>query len=121
MLEAIPLVLIIAGIAAYSVLAGADFGAGVWNVLGGRRRDEIREHTHRAMAPVWEANHVWLIFVLVVCWTAYPVPFGSIMNNSRPPFVRTSCESRSPRLGRSTILPPANPSYRRTQRAESTP
>jgi cytochrome d ubiquinol oxidase subunit II len=80
MLEAIPLVLIVAGIAAYSVLAGADFGAGIWNLLGGHRREEVREYTHRAMAPVWEANHVWLIFVLVVCWTAYPEAFGAIFS-----------------------------------------
>src|SRR5213592_1522422 len=44
-------------------------------VSGGR---DQREHAHHAMGPVWEANHVWLIFVLVVCWTAYPVAFGSI-------------------------------------------
>jgi cytochrome d ubiquinol oxidase subunit II len=79
-LDAIPLVLIIAGIAAYSVLAGADFGAGFWHMLGGRRAEEVRDYTHRAMAPVWEANHVWLIFVLVVCWTAYPGAFGAIFS-----------------------------------------
>ena len=38
----------------------------------------MREHAHDAMAPVWEANHVWLIFVLTVTWTAYPAAFGSI-------------------------------------------
>jgi cytochrome bd ubiquinol oxidase subunit II len=79
-LDALPLVLIVAGIAAYSVLAGADFGAGFWHMLGGRRREEVREYTHHAMAPVWEANHVWLIFVLVVCWTAYPRAFGAIFS-----------------------------------------
>jgi cytochrome bd ubiquinol oxidase subunit II len=74
-----PLVLILAGLAAYTVLGGADFGAGFWELLArGPRGASIREHTHRAMAPVWEANHVWLIFVLVVCWTAYPVAFSSI-------------------------------------------
>jgi cytochrome d ubiquinol oxidase subunit II len=68
------------GLAAYAVLAGADFGAGFWQLLGGRgERDRaLREHAHHAMGPVWEANHVWLIFVLVVCWTAYPTAFGSI-------------------------------------------
>jgi cytochrome d ubiquinol oxidase subunit II len=68
------------GLAAYAVLGGADFGAGFWQLLGGRgeRDRELREHAHHAMGPVWEANHVWLIFVLVVCWTAYPVAFGSI-------------------------------------------
>ena len=80
MLDAFPLVLIIAGMAAYSVLAGADFGAGFWHLLGGRRRTEVREYTHHAMAPVWEANHVWLIFVLVITWTAYPTAFGAIFS-----------------------------------------
>src|SRR5207237_10082829 len=46
------------------------------------------DHTRPAMGPVWEANHVWLIFVLVICWTAYPVAFGSIMSTlSVPLFV----------------------------------
>jgi cytochrome d ubiquinol oxidase subunit II len=79
-LAEVPVVLILVGLAAYAVLAGADFGAGLWQLLGGRgERDRaLREHAHHAMGPVWEANHVWLIFVLVVCWTAYPKAFGSI-------------------------------------------
>jgi cytochrome bd ubiquinol oxidase subunit II len=62
------------------VLAGADFGAGLWYLLAGpgRRGRAIRDFSYHAMAPVWEANHVWLIFVLVVAWTAYPTAFGSI-------------------------------------------
>ena len=75
----LPMVLILAGLAAYAVLGGADFGAGLWELFArGPGGKEIREQTHRAMAPVWEANHVWLIFVLVVCWTAYPTAFASI-------------------------------------------
>ena len=76
----VPVALMLVGLAAYAVLAGADFGAGLWQLSGGRgaRDRELREHAHHAMGPVWEANHVWLIFVLVVCWTAYPVAFGSI-------------------------------------------
>jgi len=77
----IPAVLMLVGIAAYIVLAGADFGAPFWALTArGKRAGEIREQTHRSMAPVWEANHVWLIFVLVVCWTAYPDVFGSIFS-----------------------------------------
>jgi cytochrome bd ubiquinol oxidase subunit II len=76
----IPAVLILVGLAAYVVLAGADFGAGLWYLLAGPRRGgrAVRDFTYHAMAAVWEANHVWLIFVLVVCWTAYPTAFGSI-------------------------------------------
>ena len=40
----------------------------------------MRDHAHHAMGPVWEANHVWLIFVLVVCWTGYPTAFASIVS-----------------------------------------
>jgi cytochrome bd ubiquinol oxidase subunit II len=88
MLEAYPLVLIVAGLAAYAVLGGADFGAGFWSLwTGGSERHgrSLRDHAHRAMGPVWEANHVWLIFVLVVCWTGYPTAFGSIMSTLAVP------------------------------------
>src|SRR5215210_4192664 len=72
--------LILVGLAAYIVFAGADFGAGLWYLLAGPgpRGRPIRDFTYHAMAPVWEANHVWLIFVLVVTWTAFPTAFGSI-------------------------------------------
>jgi cytochrome d ubiquinol oxidase subunit II len=78
--SALPLVFVLAGVVLYAVLAGADLGAGFWQLFAGRGRrgEEIREHAHHAMAPVWEANHVWLIFVLTVFWTAYPTAFGSI-------------------------------------------
>ena len=76
----VPAILILVGIAAYIVLAGADFGAGLWYLLAGPgpKGRPVRNFTYHAMAPVWEANHVWLIFVLVVTWTAYPTAFGSI-------------------------------------------
>jgi cytochrome d ubiquinol oxidase subunit II len=82
-----PLVLVLVGLAAYTVFGGADFGAGFWFLLSGRGADRsrLREHTFHAMGPVWEANHVWLIFVLVVCWTAYPVAFGSIASTLAAP------------------------------------
>lgn len=83
----VPVILILVGLAVYAVLGGADFGAGFWSLFtgGGKRGREIREHAHHAMAPVWEANHVWLVFVLVVCWTAYPTVFGSIMSTAAIP------------------------------------
>src|SRR5919112_339690 len=79
----IPAILILAGLAAYIILAGADFGAGLWTLLarpGRMSAEATRDHARHAMGPVWEANHVWLIFVLVVCWTAYPEAFGSIFS-----------------------------------------
>ncbi len=80
MLATLPLVFVLAGVVLYTVLAGADFGAGVWQLLagGGERGARIRDHAHHSMGPVWEANHVWLIFVLTVTWTAYPTFLGSI-------------------------------------------
>ena len=81
-----PLILILAGLVAYAVLGGADFGAGFWMLPGGSLTQRVRNHAHRAMGPVWEANHVWLIFVLVICWTGYPTAFASIMSTLTVPF-----------------------------------
>lgn len=68
------------GLVAYAVLGGADFGVGVWDLTAGRgaRGERMRAMIERAMGSVWETNHVWLIFVLVVFWTAFPVAFGSV-------------------------------------------
>jgi cytochrome d ubiquinol oxidase subunit II len=88
-LDAYPLILIVAGLTAYGVLGGADFGAGFWSLWAGqpdRHGKSLRDHAHHAMGPVWEANHVWLIFVLVVCWTGYPTAFGSIFSTLFIPF-----------------------------------
>ncbi|MCP2337248.1 cytochrome d ubiquinol oxidase subunit II [Actinomadura rupiterrae] len=70
--------LILAGLSAYLLFGGADFGAGLWHLASRRRRgdQEVIEH---AMGPVWEANHVWLIFVLVMTWTAFPPVFADVM------------------------------------------
>ena len=86
-LSALPLVFVLAGVVLYAVLAGADLGAGFWQLFAGRgpRGEAIREHAHNSMAPVWEANHVWLIFVLTVFWTAYPTAFGSIASTLAVP------------------------------------
>jgi cytochrome d ubiquinol oxidase subunit II len=83
----IPMVFVLIGLALYAVLAGADFGAGMWQLLAGSGEDatRIRDHAHHSMAAVWEANHVWLIFVLTVTWTAYPVALGSIASTLAAP------------------------------------
>ncbi|MDQ2939363.1 MAG: cytochrome d ubiquinol oxidase subunit II [Actinomycetota bacterium] len=82
MLPEICLGLVIAGITAYAVLGGADFGAGFWDLTAGgaERGGRVRGMVEHSMGPVWEANHVWLIFVLVLMWTCFPVGFGSIMS-----------------------------------------
>jgi cytochrome bd ubiquinol oxidase subunit II len=75
------LVLVLVGITAYAVLGGADFGGGFWDLTAGGAEGggHVRGMVQRSMSPVWEANHVWLIFVLVMVWTAFPVAFGSLM------------------------------------------
>jgi cytochrome bd ubiquinol oxidase subunit II len=74
------LVLMWVSVTVYALLAGADFGAGAWDLLSGRtgpgaRRRALIEHS---IGPVWEANHVWLIFVLVLMWTAFPPLFAAV-------------------------------------------
>lgn len=62
---------------AYAVLAGADFGGGIWDLLArGPRKEAHRDAIARAMGPVWEANHVWLIFVVVIFFSAFPAAWG---------------------------------------------
>jgi cytochrome d ubiquinol oxidase subunit II len=87
MLQSLPLVFALAGVALYTALAGADFGAGFWQLFAGRgaHAEQVREHAHHSVGPVWEANHVWLIFVLTVFWTAYPKAFGSIASTLAVP------------------------------------
>ena len=65
----------------YSIFGGADFGAGIWDLLAGsgERADRVRAQIDRSIGPVWEANHVWLVFVLVVAWTAFPTLFSAVM------------------------------------------
>jgi cytochrome bd ubiquinol oxidase subunit II len=69
------------GVTLYAVFGGADFGGGMWDLLAGQseRGERARWLIDRSIAPVWEANHVWLIFVLVVLWTAFPTVFSAIM------------------------------------------
>jgi cytochrome d ubiquinol oxidase subunit II len=79
-LEDLVAVILFAAITAYAVFGGADFGAGFWDLVAGgdergRRPRALIEH---AIGPVWEANHVWLVFCLVVLWTAFPTVFASI-------------------------------------------
>lgn len=81
-----PLALMLVGLAAYAVLGGADFGAAFWQLgARGERGAQLREHAYRAMGPVWEANHVWLVLVLVICWTVYPAAFASIFSTLTVP------------------------------------
>ena len=68
------------GLIAYALFAGADFGAGIWDLLAGgtQRGHRQRELIEHSIGPVWEANHVWLIFVFVVLWTGFSGAFVSV-------------------------------------------
>ncbi|HUE28187.1 MAG TPA: cytochrome d ubiquinol oxidase subunit II [Solirubrobacteraceae bacterium] len=65
----------------YAVLGGADFGGGLWDLLAGgdERGRAPRRLIDEAITPVWEANHVWLVFALVIFWTAFPTAFADVM------------------------------------------
>ena len=80
MSDTVAVVLLLA-VAAYAVFGGADFGAGFWDLIAGSpdRGARPRELIERSIGPVWEANHVWLIFIFVVTWTAFPEAYASIM------------------------------------------
>jgi cytochrome bd ubiquinol oxidase subunit II len=84
--------LTLVGLTAYVVLGGADFGAGFWDLTAGgaERGAPVRAMIKRGMAPVWEANHVWLVFVLVMLWTAFPEAFGSITSTLAIPLFLAS-------------------------------
>jgi cytochrome d ubiquinol oxidase subunit II len=68
------------GVTFYALFGGADFGGGLWDLTAGwdERGQRPRDVIQRSLTPVWEANHVWLIFVLVVLWTAFPSAFSAI-------------------------------------------
>src|SRR5215813_4378559 len=66
------------GVVAYAVFGGADFGGGFWSLFARSKRP--RELIDWAIGPVWEANHVWLIFVLVVLWTGFSSAFEAIFS-----------------------------------------
>ncbi|MHB8459613.1 MAG: cytochrome d ubiquinol oxidase subunit II [Candidatus Limnocylindrales bacterium] len=67
------------GLTAYALFGGADFGAGFWDLTAGRRQGAaIRALIEDTIGPVWEANHVWLIFAIVVVWTAFPMVFAAV-------------------------------------------
>jgi cytochrome d ubiquinol oxidase subunit II len=75
-------VILWAGATLYAVFGGADFGAGFWDLIAGdaKKGERPRALIQRSLTPVWEANHVWLIFILVVFWTAFPDAFGALMS-----------------------------------------
>jgi len=79
--------ILLAGLTLYAALGGADFGGGLWDLLAGadQRGRAPRQLIDDTITPVWEANHVWLIFVLVIFWTAFPPAFAAVMTAAALP------------------------------------
>src|ERR1700722_8524435 len=83
--NAVALVML-ASLTLYALFGGADYGGGVWDLLvSGPRRKAQRELIAHAIGPVWEANHVWLILVVVVLFTAFPEAFFVVMTRLHLP------------------------------------
>ena len=74
-------ILLMAAVTFYAIFGGADFGAGFWDLTAGGadRGKRPREVIDHSIGPVWEANHVWLIFVFVLLWTCFPEAYASIL------------------------------------------
>jgi len=80
MLEIIIALITLISLIFYALMGGADFGGGIWDLLArGPRAGRQRQHIAEAIAPIWEANHVWLILVIVLLFTAFPVAFAAMM------------------------------------------
>ena len=80
-------VVTLAALMAYALLGGADFGGGIWDLLArGPRAAEQREAIAHAMGPVWEANHVWLIFQIVLLFSCFPAAFAALSIGFYVPF-----------------------------------
>lgn len=73
-------IVLFVAVVAYAVFAGADFGAGFWDLVAGgtKRGERPRDVIDHSIGPVWEANHVWLIFCFVVLWTCFPEAYAAI-------------------------------------------
>lgn len=80
MLETIVALITLASLILYALMGGADFGGGIWDLLArGPRASRQRQIVAHAIAPIWEANHVWLILVIVLLFTAFPKAFAIMM------------------------------------------
>src|ERR1700747_3860573 len=80
MLETLIAAIMLASLILYAVMGGADYGGGMWDLLAsGFRAKRQRQAIVEAIAPIWEANHVWLILVVVLLFSAFPRGFSAIM------------------------------------------
>jgi cytochrome d ubiquinol oxidase subunit II len=88
-LETVVAAALFVGVMAYALFAGADFGSGFFDLTAGGARGgaELRSQIDHSIGPVWEANHVWLIFCLVTWWTGFPASFAAFTTTLFVPLV----------------------------------
>jgi cytochrome d ubiquinol oxidase subunit II len=80
MLERLIAAIMLAPLILYALMGGADYGGGMWDLLASGSRAQRQRHAIvEAIAPIWEANHVWLILVIVLLFTAFPRGFSTMM------------------------------------------
>src|ERR1700740_3140871 len=80
MLETLIAAIMVAALIVYGVMGGADYGGGMWDLLASGSRAQRQRHAiSEAIAPIWEANHVWLILVIVLLFSAFPLAFSTMM------------------------------------------
>ena len=80
MLETLLAAVMLASLILYALMGGADYGGGMWDLLASGTRAQRQRHAIvEAIAPIWEANHVWLILVIVLLFTGFPRAFSAIM------------------------------------------
>jgi cytochrome bd ubiquinol oxidase subunit II len=80
MLETLVAAIMLASLVGYALMGGADYGGGMWDLLAsGGRAQRQRRAIAEAIAPIWEANHVWLILVVVLMFAAFPLGFSTMM------------------------------------------
>ena len=80
MLETLIATVMLAALILYALMGGADYGGGMWDLLAsGPRKQRQRQAIVEAIAPIWEANHVWLILVIVLLFSAFPRAFSTTM------------------------------------------
>jgi len=78
--ELIVAIVLVIALIMYAILGGTDYGVGVWVLFSHGKRGMLqRDVISRTISPIWEANHVWLILINIVLFTAYPLAYGTIV------------------------------------------